>query len=129
MARAELFYDRKRKAIQPQIDLLMGDRKLYRNKKCLLLTRKKNGIPEPFKLPVTSRRSKNDFPSFLFSLYAHEEHPVKTSSSKTARQRLRGRESSIAAEAAIRRQTLFSNRSGLAVRDVSTSDSTHRGKI
>ena len=33
MARAELFYDRKRKAIQPQIDLLMGDRKLYRNKK------------------------------------------------------------------------------------------------
>ena len=33
IARAELFYDRRRKAIQPQRDLLMGDRKLYRNKK------------------------------------------------------------------------------------------------
>ena len=33
MARAELFYDRKRNAARPQRDLLMEDRKLYQNKK------------------------------------------------------------------------------------------------
>ncbi len=90
MARAELFYDRKRNAARSQMDLLMEDRILYQKKKCLLLTRKKNGIPEPFKLPVTSRRSKNDFPPFLFSLYAHKEHPVKTSGRKTDGEVLRG---------------------------------------
>ncbi len=55
------------------------------NKKSLLLTRKKNGTPQPFKLPVTSRRSKNNSPSSLFSLYSQEDCPVKTSRNESAR--------------------------------------------
>ena len=43
------------------------------NKKSLLLTRKKNGTPQPFKLPVTSRRSKNNSPSSLLSLYTRRK--------------------------------------------------------